>query len=414
MRRFIRLAQMAVLVATATLPLAARADDLQIRVQALLDGFRAEYRFPGATMAYVLPDGTTGTVATGLSDVEGTIAMTPQSRMLAASIGKSFVAATVLALEREGLLDTGNLISQHLGGRAWFDRLPNHATITVSDLLRHTSGLSDHVHMEAFAAALAERMQRGEDAISPEDAIGFVLDQEPLFDAGQGWAYSDTGYLLLGLIIEAVAGCSYYDLVEERFLVPLGLTQTTPSNMRVLPNLAVGYTGEGNPFGMPPRTMDLEGRLLWDPAMEWTGGGFVSTSRDLAVWGAALFGGKAMAAPYLAQLLDAVRVAPDTPGVLYGSGVAIYAETPRGPVFGHGGWIPGYVSSLRHYSDMQVTIAFQINTDVGIMDDRSDLVPALEAALADLIIAEDGKRVPQARIPAVRDAARVCDSGFCN
>src|SRR6056297_1559474 len=114
------------------------------------------------------------------------------------------------------------------------------------------------------------------------------------------------------------------------------------------------------------------------------GGGFASTSADLARWGHLLFGGEAMDAPYLDRLLDGVPVDPDAPGILYGAGVAIYADTPRGPVWGHGGWIPAYVSSLRHYPDHGVTVAFQINTDIGIVDDTSDLVPALETALADL------------------------------
>jgi len=89
---------------------------------------------------------------------------------------------------------------------------------------------------------------------------------------------------------------------------------------------------------------------------------------------------------YLDRLLDGVPVASDAPGILYGAGVAIYADTPRGPVWGHGGWIPAYVSSLRHYADHAVTVAFQINTDIGVMDDSSDFVPALEVALADLAI----------------------------
>ena len=93
-----------------------------------------------------------------------------------------------------------------------------------------------------------------------------------------------------------------------------------------------------------------------------------------------------MEGAYLDRLLDGVAVAPEAPDILYGAGVAIYANTPRGPVYGHGGWIPGYVSGLRHYADHGVTVAFQINTDVGIVDDSTDLVPALEAALADLAI----------------------------
>ncbi len=382
----LRLARLAVLAAAGVWGAYALAGDLQLKAQGMLDAFRAQHGFPGATVAYVLPNGSRGTVASGLADVEAATPMTPQSRMLAASIGKSFVAATVLALESEGRLNRDDFVSRHLDKRPWFTRLPNHATITVGHLLRHTSGLPDHVHMKAFGDAMAERVRNGQNAMTPEGAIAFVLDQPPLFAAGAGWAYSDTGYLLLGLIIEDVTGRAYYDGLRDRFLMPLGLTQTTPSNRRVLPGLAVGYTALGNPFGLPPRTMDQAGRLVWDPAMEWTGGGLVSTASDLAAWGDALFLGKAMQAPYLGRLLDAVRVAPDAPDTFYGAGVAVYTNTPRGRVFGHGGWIPGYVSSLRHYVDHGVTIAFQINTDVGMVDNSTDLVSKLEAALADLLI----------------------------
>ena len=89
---------------------------------------------------------------------------------------------------------------------------------------------------------------------------------------------------------------------------------------------------------------------------------------------------------YLDALLNGVAVHPDAPGVLYGAGVAIYETTPHGPVYGHGGWIPGYVSSLRHFADHERTVAFQINSDAGVVDDSSDLVPAFEAALANVLI----------------------------
>jgi len=358
----------------------------QDRLNYLLDSFLQDYGFPGATAAIARRDGSVVTAATGVADAEADTPMTSDSRMLAAGIGKSFVAMTALSLESDGVLSRSDLVSRHLGGKDWFTRLPNHSTMTVVDLLRHKSGLPDHVHLPGFQSEMAARMAGGSAAFTPEEAIAFVLDGEPLFPAGEAWAYSDTGYLPLGLVIEEAGGAAHYDLVAARFLTPLALTATTPSNTPVLHGLAAGYVGEDNPFGLPPRTMDDAGRLLWDPAMEWTGGGLVSTSRDLAVWGHALFGGTAMAEPYLDQMLDGVPVSPDAPGILYGAGVAIYSDTPRGPVYGHGGWIPGYVSSLRHYADHGVTVAFQINTDVGIADDGTDLVPALEAALADLAI----------------------------
>jgi D-alanyl-D-alanine carboxypeptidase len=354
-------------------------------LQEVLDTFRDRYDFPGATAAVALPDGTVIVAATGLADVEAGTPMTPDSRMLAASIGKTFVAATVLGLESEGRLSRADLLADHLGDRAWLDRLPNAETITIGHLLHHSAGLPDHVYLPEFQGAWAQ-LTRGEAAIDPEGLIGFVTGKEPLFAAGSAWAYSDTGYLLLGLVIEEVTGVPWSDAVRARFLGPLKLSGTISSDRRSLPGLAIGYVAPDNPFGLPERTADAEGRLLWNPAVEGAGGGFASTSQDLALWGHLLFGGEAMAGSYLDRLLEGVRVDPDAPGVLYGAGVAIYADTPRGPVFGHGGWVPAYVSSLRHYADHGVTVAFQINTDAGVMDDSSDLVPALEAALADLAI----------------------------
>jgi len=351
-------------------------------LQGLLDDFCAQYGFPGATAAVVFANGETISAATGFADLEARTPMTSASRMLAASIGKTFVAATVLALAMEGELDLDGRVADYLGDRDWFVRLPNQAAMTIAHLLQHASGLPDHVHTLGFSRAMAERVANGDGALRPEESIAFVLDAAPLFPPGQGWAYTDTGYLLLGLIIEKVTNQSYYEEITQRFLRPLGLADTMPANRRALPGLVVGYTPADNSFGIPARTADQAGRLLWDPATEWTGGGLVSTSRDLAEWGHQLFTGAALSKPCLAVLLKSTAVAPDTPDQRYGAGVAILENTPYGTVYGHGGWIPGYVSSLRHYANHDVTIAFQINTDVGIVDDSSDLVPVLEKALA--------------------------------
>jgi len=371
---------------SATAPLQAQdTTRLADGLQGVLDTFRDRYGFPGATAAITLPDGTVIAAATGLADVEVGMPMTPDSRMLAASIGKTFVAATVLALENEGRLSRADLLADHLGDRDWFDDLPNAGLMTLDQLLHHTSGLPDHVYQPAFQAAWAE-MTSGEIPVTSERLIGFVTGLEPMFEAGTAWAYSDTGYILLGLVIEDVTGTPWEDVVRTRFLGPLKLLGTIPSDRRDLPDLAVGYLASDNPFGLPARTADAEGRLLWNPAVEGAGGGLASTSRDLALWGHLLFTGSAMEGPYLERLLDAVPVSADTPDVLYGAGVAIYVDTPLGPVYGHGSWIPAYVSSLRHYADHGLTVAFQINTDTGFLDGTSDLAATLEGALADLAI----------------------------
>lgn len=363
---------------------AADQSDGRTPVQALLETFHEKYGFPGATVAYVTAQGDVHSFAVGLSDVEAGIPMTPESRMLAASIGKTIWGALVLSLEAEGLIDRSDMVSDFLGEAPWFARVPNAHDITVGHLVNHTSGIPDHVHMEGVAAKVMEPSQS--DSFDPVDLVSFVFDKPALFEAGTAWSYTDTGYILLGLVLEAATNTDVFELATERLLAPLGLTTTTPSNTTTLNGIAVGYTVEDNPFGLTPRTMNERGRLVWNPAVEWTGGGFVSTSANLALWGHALFTGTAADTGYLDDLLDGVPIQPDVPNILYGSGVAIYTDTPNGPVYGHGGWVPGYVSSLRYYADHALSIAFQINTDVGVVDDSTDLVPALEAALAEVLI----------------------------
>jgi len=360
--------------------------DLSAQLAATLEEFQERYDFPGATAAVVLPDGSLATASSGFADIEAGRPMTDTTRMLAASIGKTFVGATVLALESQGRLSQGDLLARYLGERSWFKDLPNGADITIGHLLRHQSGLPDHPYLPEFQAAVAAGIGSGEKALTPEEVLGYVTGREALFAPGTAWAYSDTGYILLGLLIEEVAGRPYYDVVQALFIGPLGLAGTVPSDRPDIPGLAVGYTIAENPFGLPVRTADAEGRLVWDPGVEWTGGGLASTAGDLARWGHALLLGKALGTPYLDRLLDGVAVAQDRPDALYGAGIAIYTTTPRGRVYGHSGWIPAYVSSLRHYADHGVTVAFQVNSDAGVVDRSSDLMPALEAALADLAI----------------------------
>jgi D-alanyl-D-alanine carboxypeptidase len=358
---------------------------LSQRFQAELEALHAELQFPGATAAYVLPDGTTGVAATGLADVESGQAMTPQSRMLAASIGKTFVGAEVLALAQEGKLGLDDAVSGWLSDRPWYSRLPNGGQITVRHLLTHTAGLHDHVYEEAFAKALSEGWQTSGDSLPPEALVEFILDKEPLNEPGEGFHYSDTGYILLGLIIEEAADRSFYQEVEQRFLEPLNLDQITPSNRRELEGLAAGYTAVDNPLGLPPKSTTAPGVMAWNPAVEWTGGGFASSSRDLARWAKALYEGKAMKGDYLGELFRSVPVVAGETS--YGAGVGIYENTPLGPMYGHGGGIPGYTSSMRYYPDYPFAVAFQVNTDIN----RDGFAEAIQNRLA-MLVAESLKR----------------------
>ena len=361
------------------------------KFQAELDSIHAEYRFPGATAAYMLPDGTVEVFAVGLSDIELEIPMTTKSRMLAASIGKTFVGATVLALSQEGRLNLDDPVSKWIKDLTWFSRIPNHESMTIRQLLNHTSGIPNHVEEEEFLKSFREKCLTSSNISPPETMIKFILDKSPLFQPGEGWYYTDTGYLLLGLIIEQVTGDDYYEEVTCRFLNPLNLELTTPSNMLKLFGLASGYMAEENPFGLAPKTTISPGVMAWHPGIEWTGGGFVSNPGDLVVWGKALFEGRAIKGNYLDDLLKSVPISEGDSLIQYGTAVAIYRGGTFGTVYGHGGWIPGYSSSLRYYPEYDICIAFQINTDIGIVDHSTPLIEDMEKRLAEIVLTRNRK-----------------------
>lgn len=145
---------------------------------------------------------------------------------------------------------------------------------------------------------------------------------------------------------------------------PLHLASTALADRRDLPGLAAGYIGGEAPFGLPPK-VTAEGRLLYNPATEWTGGGLVTTAADLARWAKALYEGEALSGDYLGDLLDAVpkdstQQARYGPDVRYGLGVTI-RPTDLGTAYGHQGWAPGYLSVFEYYPEHEIAIALQVN-----------------------------------------------------
>ena len=334
----------------------------QNRVQPVLEKFAREQKLPGATLSFVLDDGRVGSVAVGVSHKADYRPMKPNDRMLAGSIGKTHVSAVALLLMQEGRIALDDKISTWFGKEDWFPRLPNAEQITLRMLMNHTSGIPEHVMMPEFLVAVRKDVER---VWRPEELITYVLDKPPLFPAGQGWSYADTNYILVGMIIERVTGRAYYDELRERILRPLKLNDTLPSDQRILPGLISGYTGPQNPFPVPEE-VSVDGRCAFHPQMEWTGGGLLSNSADLAQWAKQLYGGDMLHDSTKTLLLQGVKAETRLgPGHSYGLGVII-RHIDRGPAYGHAGWFPGYISIMDYYPELDLAIAFQTNTDVGV------------------------------------------------
>jgi D-alanyl-D-alanine carboxypeptidase len=349
--------------------------DLHARLQAVLDAFHAGGTFPGASAAVSLPDGTVIPLTVGEADTVQHIQMDPSHRMLQGSVGKTYFAAVAMQLIGEGRLDLDARVSSYLGHYPWYARIPNTAGITVKHLMTHTSGVMRYEFKETFTTDLSAQPDKH---WQPEELLAYVLDEEASFVQGEGWEYSDTNFILLGMIMEEITGEACYDLIQERILDPLGLENTVPSSSRTIPGLIQGYAGPANAFGGTDEVILPDGRFVINPQFEWAGGGFASTPEDLARWARALYTGEGFDPALLPLMLDGVpaRLGPES---RYGLGV-ILTDTPAGPSQGHSGFFPGYLTEMAYFPDLDVAVALQVNTSVGRALRRSPVSVLVELA----------------------------------
>jgi D-alanyl-D-alanine carboxypeptidase len=349
--------------------------ELRSRLQSVLDAFHEGGSLPGASAAVSLPDGSVIAVTTGEADTVRHIPMTPEARMLQGSVGKTYFAALALRLVGEGRLDLDARVSEYLGHLDWYRRVPNAGGITVRHLMTHTSGVMRYEFKPAFTSDLTAQPDK---SWRPEELLSYVLDEAPSFAPGEGWEYSDTNFILLGMIMEEITGRPCYELIREEILDPLGLENTVPSDSRTIPGLIQGYAGPDNPFGGTDEVLLADGRFVINPQFEWAGGGFASTPSDLARWARALYTGKAFDSSLLSLMLEGVP-AQLGPGSRYGLGV-ILTETPVGPSQGHSGFFPGYLTEMAYFPELDVAAALQVNTSVGRALGRSPNAVLVELA----------------------------------
>ncbi len=360
------------LFATATLATGQEAATrISERSREALEKLHENGTVPGASLAFVLPDGAQVTVTAGFADPDTEREMTPKDRLMTGSSGKTFVAAAAMRLVLEGKLSLDEPIAKWVGEREWFQQLPNAGDLTLRHLLNHRSGIPEYYRQYEFLSVLPEDPKR---TWKPEELIAFVCDDEPLAPVGEQWSYADTNYLIVGLVLEEVSEQSFYEQVREHFLEPHGLQDTIPSDRCDLPGVAQGEIVMGRLFGFPERAQE-DGEFAVNPQFEWCGGGFATTPRDLARWAWLLYSGKAMEGDYLGQLLDGVPTGRFG-GERYGLGTFLQ-NTSAGVMHGHDGFFPGYLTSMGYFPEHGFAVALQINTD----DMRALEVPGVHVLL---------------------------------
>jgi D-alanyl-D-alanine carboxypeptidase len=332
--------------------------DLQLELQAKLDSIIAHTGIPGLTIGVAMPDGSSFGLAAGVSDRRTFRRMNPSDLMLQGSVGKTYFTAVAMQLVAEGRLELDAPLSKYLGHEPWFSRLPNSGEATIRQIMRHQSGIVRYEFNSAFLDDLTTDPMR---TFTPVERLAYLFDSEAPFPAGEGWEYSDTNFILVAMVIEAITGGTAYEEINDRLLEPLGYRATVPSDSPDIPGLAQGYAGgDENPFGGFDETLQ-NGRMVINPQFEWGGGGFASTSEDLARWTQDLHIGLAFDGELLDEVYDGVP-APLGPNAAYGLGTIMIGLPTSGTAFGHSGFMPGYLTEAYYFPDYGFALALQINS----------------------------------------------------
>jgi len=282
------------------------------------------------------------------------------------SITKSFVSTVVLQLAGEHRLRLSDTVER------WLPKaVPSGSSITVRQLLNHTSGLYDYTEDPRLLEPYADEAGY---FWAPRDLLALANSHPPLFKPGSNWSYSNTNYVLLGLIIEAATGRRASAEIKHRIIEPLNLRDTT-FPLRT-PHITGRHT-HGYFTNLPPESGVPDGVLditTLSPSHAWTAGGMISTVSDLASFHQALFSGRLLRPAQLRELMSVV------PGFDYGMGITRW-EAGCGTAWGHGGSFPGYYSVSLTSPDGSRQAVIALNSNQLLRDQTyTDLDTTIETA----------------------------------
>lgn len=325
-----------VLVGVITADLRAQSGDafLAQRLQAVLDSVRAAQGIHGIS-ASVLMNGRAMWQGCSGESHDGR-AITSDMQFGIGSNSKLFTAAVVLKLQERGLLDVDDSL------HTWLPRYRNiDTTITLRQLLNHTSGLADVNNVPGYPDTILANPDR---VFTREEVLRWV--GPPHFAAGTSWEYSNTNYILAGMIAEKVAGRPFHTLLHEYILSPLSLDSTFfPVDDTVAGTIARPWTN-GTDISSTPRNSLL--------SAAWCAGAMYSNSSEMAQWYQALFLGGALTDASLREMTTFVGSGR------YGFGIA-EKQLGQRTIFAHGGSIRGYTSQMFYDTTLRAVICVLTN-----------------------------------------------------
>ncbi|MBP2401379.1 serine hydrolase domain-containing protein [Streptomyces syringium] len=333
-------------------PHAATRESLRAQVRAGVPGAVGQARDAGGTW----------NGSAGVADLRTHRPRLPQDRFRIGSLTKAFVSVVLLQQEAEGRLDLDDTVEHWLPGVV---RGNGHdgRRITVRQLLNHSSGIFNHTEDPELRDQLTKTFFRHRfDTRTPRQLTDIAMSHRPYFEPGKGWHYSNTNYVLAGMIVEKAAGRPYADEIVRRLIRPLGLRGTS------LPGTSSGMPGpHGRAYGKltfgPKPTDPVHDVTELNPSWGGAAGEMISTPGDLNRFYRALLGGGLLPGAQQRQLLTTVPMGDEIPGGRYGLGVMPATLSCGVDVWFHTGGIHGSGSLAAATPDGRHTAAFNLNGD---------------------------------------------------
>ena len=335
-------------------PFAARAQNsssadnaLSAKVDVYVNGEMRAEKIPGMALAIVRDGKMVKAQGYGLANIELDVPVKPETIFQTGSVGKQFTATAVMMLVEDGKIRLDDPVGKYL------PRTPaSWNKITVRSLLTHTSGIADYESdslTKKDAAFINLRNDYTEDELFAK-LSGLPLD----FPPGSKWSYSNSGYLLLGILIHKVTGQFYGDVLQERIFRPLGMTSTRIiSEADIIPNRAAGYRLVNG---------EIKNQEWVSPTLNTTADGALYTNvPDMAKWDAALYTDKLLGKGSLDQMWSAVRL-NDGKTAPYGFGWEV-TEVNGHRLIEHGGAWQGFTTQISRYVDERFTVIVLTNLD---------------------------------------------------
>ena len=285
----------------------------------------------------------------GFANLEWDVPNTPTSKYRLGSLTKQFTAACILLLEERGKLKIADPVKKYMpdAPAAW-DK------VTIFHLLTHTSGIPSFTGFPDYAAS--EPFPS-----TPEKLVARFRDKPLEFQPGEKWNYSNSGYVLLGYLIEKISGQTYSQFVQENIFTPLGMKDSGyDSNSAIIPHRAAGYT---------PIPNGIKNAGYIDMTIPLSAGGLYSTTEDLLRWEQGLMGGKLLSPASLQKMTTPFKQD-------YAFGIGVHTEKGH-KIIDHNGGIEGFNTILQYYPESKLTIIVLANLN-------GQAPEAIAAKLADL------------------------------